>query len=370
MKIRTKRFALQALLEKAAGVVPTKESVPILKNFLVEASSAPRLSVAATDLELCVVASTVMVQVDEPGRALFPAQRILSVLREAGDDDLVLSVADQKAMLQVGKTVWNLSLQDDSEYPELPDSQNAQMFEVNKAGFLNALKSVRYAAATEVSRLNLMVIDIREGKVRASDGVRFQQIELPEFPLSIMIPIAAIDDLVKALQVNNSATIEIGETESHLIFRIGGDNFVARKLNVDYPDMEESLLKPALMNDQKLHVDKNAFIQAVKQVRITADPDTYAVSLHLVPASPTAGARLIVSSKDKYDSRAETELDVSWQGPERTVVVNHAHLMQMLSMATANSCTFYLGPDKKRPTPILLKDLDSGMTGILSQTRP
>jgi hypothetical protein len=45
--------------------------------------------------------------------------------------------------------------------------------------------------------------------------------------------------------------------------------------------------------------------------------------------------------------------------------------MQMLSMANAKSCSFYLGPDiKTRLSPILLKDLDSGMLGVLSQTRP
>lgn len=372
MIIVTKRFALQALLEKAAGIVPTKESVPILKNFLVEATTEPgKLSVAATDLELSMVASTLMVQVEEEGRALLPANRMLQILREASDDDLSLVVADHKALLEVGKTSWNLSIQDDAEYPELPDLEESTYETVSLPEFLNGLKSVRYAAATEVARLNLMIVDIRDGKMRASDGVRFQQIDLPKFPLNISIPIAAVGDLVKALQVSSAATLDIGENENYLIFRIGGDSFIAQKLNVEYPDMESQVLKPALANDQKLHVDRNQLIQAIKQVRITADPDTSAIRLILLPASEKSGAKMLVHSKDKYNSQTTTELDVSFTGPERSVTVNHDHLMQMLSMTNVKSCTFYLGQDlKSRLSPILLRDLDSGMLGVLSQTRP
>lgn len=370
LAFRTKKFALQALLDKAAGVVPSKDAVPVLKNFHVE-TSENKLRVAATDLELSVIASTAMVTVERPGRALLPAQRLTHIVREAEDGELHLDVNDRIGIVQVGRTKWTLTLQDEAEYPELPDIALTEMVVVDRSKFLASLRSVRYAASSDTVRPNLMIVDVRKGQMRASDGTRFQQSTIgAEFPLDIQIPIAAADDLVKSLQSTDAPTIAVGEDDNHLIFKIGGDHFIARKLTVEFPDMEEQLLKPVLANDQELHVSKGELIQAIKQVRITADPETSAVTLSLKAASSDGSAKMVVASRDKYDSMAETELDVSWSGVARTVVFNHQHLLAMLAMTSAKSCQFFLGPDtKKKPSPILLRDVEGGTMGVLSQTR-
>lgn len=370
LAFHTKKFALQALLDKAAGVVPSKDSVPVLKNFHVEAGDG-KLRVAATDLELAVIASTAMVTVDRPGRALLPAMRLSQIVREAEDGDLHLDVNDRVGVVQVGRTKWTLTLQDEAEYPELPDTALADMVTVDRSKFLNALRAVRLAAGTDTVRPTLMIVDVRKGSMRASDGVRFQQatIGVP-FPLDIQIPTAAASDLVKALQSTDASYISVGEDEGHLLFGIGGDHFISRKLTVEFPNMEEQLLKPTLANNQELHVSKDELVQAIKQVRITADPETSAIVFFLKPAGPDGSAKMVVSAKDKYDSSAETVLDVAWTGPERTVALNHRHLLEMLAMTNTKSCAFYLGPDKKKTrTPILLKDPEGGTLGVLSQTR-
>lgn len=369
LAFRTKKFAVQALLDKAAGVVPSKDSVPVLKNFHVEAADG-KLRIAATDLELSVIASTAMVTVDRPGRALLPAGRLIQIVREAEDGELHLDVSDRVGVVQVGRTKWTLTLQDEAEYPELPDIGSTEMQLVDREKFLNALKSVRYAASSDTVRANLMIVDVRKGQMRASDGTRFQQASIGDFPMDVQIPIAATDDLVKSLQSTDTPTIALGEDENHLIFRIGGDHFIARKLTVEFPDMEEQLLKPVLSNDQELQVSRNELIQAIKQVRITADQETSAVTLSLKASEADGSAKMVVASRDKYDSQAETELDVSWSGADRTVALNHQHLLAMLAMTRAKSCSFFLGPDKKKkPSPILLRDVEAGTLGVLSQTR-
>lgn len=364
LQLQTKKFALQHLLDKAASVVPSKDILPVLKNFLVEAKSG-LVRVTATDLELSVIATSEMVTVTQAGSAVFPAKRLMEIVREAEDGDLIITVKDGEAKVEVGRTHWSLKLMDGSDYPELPEVDEIKFHSIDRAKFLGWIRAVRYAAATETVRPSLMVIDISNGQMRASDGVRFQQVSVgKEIPIDISIPINAVDDLVKILSTTEAPKIDLGEDEDSLFFRVGGDIFIAQKLNAVFPDVDAQLLKPSLLNDQVLNVDRADLIKAIKRVRITADPETNAVILSL-----TKG-KMLVKSKDKYGSTCDEELDVKWDGKNRDVAFNHSHLIQMLNMSDQASCEFRLGEDtKQRPSPLLLRDDSAGQVGVLNQLR-
>jgi DNA polymerase-3 subunit beta len=363
LKLKTKKFALQSLLDKAASVVPTKDLLPVLKNFLIVAEPG-HVRVIATDLELSVIATSEMVTVQEAGTAVFPAKRLLDIVKEAEDGDLEISVEKGEALIEVGKTHWKLKLMDGSDYPELPDASEVEWYEVDRAKLIGAIRSVRYAAATETVRPSLMMIDVEDGNMRASDGVRFQQVPVGDKTPDMQIPINAVDDLLKTLNTTEAQKIAIGEDEDCLIFKIGGDVFIAQKLNAKFPDVNEMLLKPALANDKELNVDRQDLVSAIKRVRITADPETSGIVLELKPDA------MIVRSKDKYGSTCEEEITAKWSDGERNIAFNHQHLLDMLTMADVKSCQFFLGQDTKtRPSPLLLKDESSGMVGVLNQVR-
>jgi DNA polymerase-3 subunit beta len=363
LKIRTKRFVFQALFEKASSVVPSKDIMPVLKNFQVEAL-AGRLRVVATDLELSVVTTTEMVQTERTGVAVFPAKKILEIIREAEDEDMVIDVQDGVASITVGPSSWTLRLQNGDDYPPLPEISEIQLHEVDRVKFLGAVNSVRLAAAADTTRPSLMMINVQDGKMTACDGTRIQQALLPGFPLAIQIPIGAVEDLVKLLRTTDLAEVGIGESDYHLVFRIGTDVFIANKLMAQFPDVEVMLLQPALRNSERLLVDRGDLATAVKRVKITADPETSAIVLRLDTNS------LTVESKDKFGNAAVERLDASWARSSRLVVVNHKFLTDMLSMYDGKSCLFKLGEDtRSRKSPVMLVDEETGVTGIIQQMR-
>src|SRR5688500_14328538 len=145
MMFRGKKFTLQYLLEKAGMVIPTKDTMPVLKNFLIEAQD-DKLNVLATDMDLYVVRMTAMEHIVETGRAVFPAHKLLSIVKEAADGELVVRVVDSEASLHVGRANWNLKLVDGSTYPDLPSIEAVPKSQVNRVKFLKGLKSVRHAA--------------------------------------------------------------------------------------------------------------------------------------------------------------------------------------------------------------------------------
>lgn len=367
----TKKFVLQALLEKAASVVPSKDIMPVLKNYLVEAAPG-RLRVVATDLELSVLAQTQLVEVTEPGSAIFPAKKLLDILRAAEDGQAQVTLRGNLAHLEIGPTTWDLRLADGTDYPEMPDLGAVTLAELDRGRFLAALSAVRYAAATDTVRPSLMMINIgKDGKATACDGVRFQQAtiagwpaELAGAPFDVQIPIGAVEDLVKLLRTTDLPTVGIGRSDHHLVFRLGEDYFVATKLLATFPNVEELLLRPALANKDVLTCDRGELLDAVRRVRINADPETSALVLDVGFASIT------VRTRDKFGNTASERIHAGWTKPARQLVVNHRYLTDMLAMSGAKTATFKLGEDgKSRKSYVMLADPDSGGVGLVNQMR-
>lgn len=366
LEFQTKKFNLEALILKAVNAIPSRDLMPVLKNFLIVVVDG-KLKVSATDVELSVVATSGAVSASVEGRAVFPAKKLQEIVRSApeGEINICVEVKDNKASakIETERTTWNIRLMPDEDYPDLPNADEYDFSDVSKTKFIAAIKQVRQAVTSDTMRGHLRMIDISDGRMRASDGVRFQQVTL-DFPQDVQIPINAVDDLMKVLALSEADEFGISENEDSLLFKIGKDLFVAQKMNHEFPNVDETLLKPALENDFSLHVDRRDLINAIKRVRITADEETSAVLLHIDTDSIT------VTSKDKNGSTSSETVDATWEQNPRTVAFNHKHLLDMLNMAEVSSCEFRLGKEiKNRPGPLLLTDDASGMVGVLLQMR-
>jgi DNA polymerase-3 subunit beta len=361
VKFEIKKFVLQALLEKAITVVPTRDVMPVLKcfQFVVDPQ---RLRVIASDCELSLIASTPMVAVSYPGTAVFPAKKLLEIVKSAQDGDVSISVKGTSAHVVIGRASWTLQLQGGYDYPAMPAISEAEFTAVDKATFQNAISAVRYAASRDPSRANLNIIDIRDGKLTACDGSRIQQIQISDFPISLIIPIAAVDDLLRLLKISDLETIHVGQSEDQLIFRFGSDVFIVSKFRAAFPDMEAQMLRPALENRHQLHADRSELLSAIKRVRINADIESSAIALHIEATQVT------VSAKDKYGNTASESLSAAWTGPARTVVVNHRFLTDMINTYGDATCGFRLGEDSRtRRSPLLLRHSTTGSTGLVQQ---
>ncbi len=364
-----KRLILAALVGKAISVVPAGDVTPVLKHFLVQVAPG-RLQLAATDLELSVLASTPAVTADVTQTLVLPARKLLAILKEAPDGDITVSVAGEFATVRAGTASWSLKLDDGSSYPPLPDPAQVEMHPVNREAFLGALKTVRHAVGRDSSRPALMQVDISAGEsvrgngamVTACDSVRFARVTLNGFPLSMAIPSGALDSLVKTLEGSELDEVHAGETGRHLVFRIGSTVFLASRMLAAFPDVEKLLLRPALENRLLLTADKAELGSAIRRVRINADPETSAIGLQLSQGTLTAIAR------DKYGNRAQESIAAGWDGPDRLVVVNHQFLSDMIAAHPSGSCRFWLGPEAgKKRSVLLLRDDETGTTGIIYQ---
>lgn len=355
-----KKFVLQALLEKAITVVPTRDVMPVLKCFQFVVDT--RLRVIASDTIMSLVASTPMVVVRQPGTAVFPAKKLLDIVKTAEDADVAITVTGTAASITIGRASWTLKLQGGDDYPVMPTIDEAAFTAVNTTTFKDAITHVRYAASRDPNRANLNIISITDGKLTACDGSRFQQTTITDFPANLILPISAVDDLLRLLKITDIETIQVGQSNNHLIFRFGSDIFIVNKFRAQFPDMEAQMLRPALENKHELNVERNELVDAIKRVRINADPESSAITLRLTCNEIT------VSAQDKFDNTATQTIDGYWNGTERSIVVNHRYLLDLIRTHGDITCIFKLGDDTKtRRSPLLLTDKETGGTGVVQQ---
>jgi DNA polymerase-3 subunit beta len=356
-----KKFVLQALLEKAITVVPTRDVMPVLKCFQFQIDPQ-RLRIVASDMEMTLIATTALISVTRPGTAVFPARKLLDIVKSADDADVHIRITGTTARIVIGAASWVLQLQGGYDYPPMPAIGDAAFHRVDKKTFIEAITAVRYAASRDPSRTSLNIIDIRDGKLTACDGTRIQQIRINGLPLEMRLPINAVDDLLRLLKITDVDTIDIGQSDTKLIFKLGSDVFIVSKLRANFPDMEATMLRPAMENKHSIIIGRDDLINAIKRIRITADDGSSAITL-------TIGAdTLTIAARDKTGNEATEPVIISYIGPSFTLCLNHKYLADMISAYPGPQLEFRLGTDTKtRRAPILLRDQDTGFYAVIQQ---
>ncbi len=363
IKFTIKHFLLRAMCERAATVVPSGDAMPVLRCLKFHVHRNPdRLRIVGSDVRRTYIAATADLDVDWEGVAVFEARRLLEILKQASAEDVQIQVIGTRAEITIGTSSWTMMLMGSEDYPDLPAIGDAQFARVGREELTDVLKTVRYAASRDPHRPGLNLIDVRDGKFTTFDTVRFQQARIDEFPLSMQIPIGVADDLLKLIKNTELDFIQVGQSDIHLLFQIGNDQFITSKLYAAWPDVEGVILRPALENRYQLGVDRATLRAAIRRVRINADEESNAIALHVDINGLTVAAR------DRFGNTAGDTMPCGWKGPARTLVVNHRYLWDMIEHWEEPICAFYLGDDSKtRRAPLMLRDITTGRTAVVQQ---
>ncbi len=369
------RSVLRNLMTRALAVIPARDAMPVLKHARLHAT-ADRLSVTSTDTELTLISTTGQVAVKQPGTAVLPVRKVADILRSAGPQDVHLVVDSTGAHIGVGFTTWTLRIPSGADFPpDPPVAGDAMRTTIDADRFTDALAAVRYAAGTDAGRPALAAIDIRAGTVTACDGTRFAQAALPGFPLSITLPVAAVDRINRLVTWHSE--IEVADLDRHISVRVDtehdSDLFVVTKLAYPYPDLSATLLRPALTNRHQVVIDARELNRALGRVKHTADRDTFGVALLLSP-----NGTCTVACKDPHGNTSIDVARAQWTQPARVLTVHLQHLQDLVDTVLeldhcVSDMSLWLGEDTRtRRSPLLMREetsdgSGSGVVGVIQQ---
>src|SRR5438477_11999588 len=119
MKVLCHREGLLAACQLASAAVTTRDVKPVLRNLKAIADNG-RCTLIATDLELGIRLDVQGLTIQEPGDAIMPAGRLISILREARDSELSIEADPSSCMVRGSSLEFELLSEDASQFPDVP----------------------------------------------------------------------------------------------------------------------------------------------------------------------------------------------------------------------------------------------------------
>src|ERR1700757_2679121 len=122
MEISVSRQELLRELSATQGVVERKTTIPILSNFLLEASGeSERLTITATDLDQSIRTSCAA-KVKKPGSCTIPARKLYDYIKLLPDGDISIKLQDNHwVQIRSGRSNTKMVGMARANFPQVPE---------------------------------------------------------------------------------------------------------------------------------------------------------------------------------------------------------------------------------------------------------
>jgi DNA polymerase III subunit beta len=338
MKFTITREKLQEGLLAVGPSIPTKTTLPVLSNILLEVRK-DGLHLSGTDLDIAV-STTVAADVDEEGSITLPAKKLTEIARELPSSPVrVTSAGEQRAQVECGKSKFRLLGLPRDEFPSFPQVKFDAPWRIVAKDLHKLIGHVAFAASTEESRpiLNGVLWDLRKDRMRmvATNGHRLAKMEVPlageagTSQAELIVPPRALDQIRRLF--GPDAVVEIGRSENHLGFRSEGTQVYTRLIEGPYPNYEQVIPRE---NDKFATVDKVAMASALRRMSIVASDQTHRIRLSF------GGGTLKFSVQTPDLGEAQDEMAVTYEGDALEIGFNAAYLLEVLKYMPTDEVRF------------------------------
>ncbi len=320
----------EQLLEGVTAVnaaVPSKTTLPVLANILLEATR-DGLRLSGTDLDIAV-GTTVAASVDQEGAITLPARKLHELVRELPSAGIrITTQGEQRVMIECGRSRFKLLGLPREEFPAFPAVSFDHASKTTAGDLQKLVSHVAFAASTEESRpiLNGVLWQLTTERMRmvATNGHRLAKMEVPlegttMEPVELIVPPKALDQLRKLFSAEDE--IEIARSENHLAFRSATTVVYTRLIEGPYPNYEQVIPRE---NDKVATAEKSSLIAAIRRMSIVASDQTHRIRLGFSDGS----CRLSVTTPDLGE--AQEEITVSYEGEAIDIGFNANYLLEVL----------------------------------------
>jgi len=327
MRFAISREKLQEGLTAVAASVPTKTTLPVLANILVETTDKG-IRLSGTDLDIAV-STEILADVEAPGAITIPAKKLSEIARELPPAIVkIATVGEQRITLDCGRSHFKILGLPKDEFPTFPIVQFQNSWRVRSGDLQKLILHTSFAVSTEESRpiLNGVLWELKAESMRmvATNGHRLAKMEIPIKSIGtpatdLIIPPKALEQIRRLFPADEE--LEIARGENHLGFRSPFTAVYTRLIEGPYPPYDLVIPKD---NDRVAVADKIALISALKRMSVIASDQTHRIRL-----SFNSGLlRFSVQTPDLGD--ATDELAIRYTGDQLDIGFNASYLLEIL----------------------------------------
>ncbi|WP_373603830.1 DNA polymerase III subunit beta [Aggregatibacter sp. HMT-949] len=329
MQFSISRENLLKPLQQVCGVLTSRPNIPVLNNVLLHIEDN-RLTITGTDLEVELSSCTQLSSATANGSFTIPAKKFLDICRTLSDEfEITVSFEEDRAIVQSGRSKFNLTTLPAEEYPNLTDWQSEVDFELPQSTLRRLIEATQFSMANQDARyfLNGMKFETEGNLLRtvATDGHRLAvctiALEQELQNHAVILPRKGVLELNRLLETSDEpARLQIGT--NNLRIHLNHIVFTSKLIDGRFPDYRRVLPRNATkIVEGSWEALKQAFVRA----SILSNERVRSVRLNL-----TENQLKITASNPEHEV-AEEIVDVAYVGEELEVGFNVTYILDVLN---------------------------------------
>ncbi|MFH1686251.1 MAG: DNA polymerase III subunit beta [bacterium] len=284
MKFTLPKSRLTQYLQHVMQVVPTKSTLPILTNVLIEALEN-KIKISATDLDVSIT-TTLDSQVIKKGSASIPARILFDIIKEVPEADISFEATGSRLEIKIPNGTYKIATVSADDFPKLPAVNTKKEIRIPAKDLIKMIRKTSFACSDDETRpaLNGVLWQTKGERMQmvATDGHRLAKMSLENTKLQglsedVIIPPKVLNMIPKLL-ADPAAEIGVIFGENNLVFNLGDIILTSRLIEGPYPNFEQVIPKG---NDKKMSVSRDELSGAVRRVSILSNALTHQVKFSL-----------------------------------------------------------------------------------------
>lgn len=357
MKIVVDSELLVEALEDASKAIASKNIMPILDCFLIEADSEG-LKVTGTDtrttIQSYVFSKDVQVEID--GRIALPKLALEMMKKLRGD--VSIETKGTTVIIRSRKKEIDMGVFDPEEFPRVPDIDNSEMFETTGKEIKRLFKKTTYAADPTGKNVAILAgahVYINEGVIgiEATDRHRLAKTEQNTDVGNLggaVIEAKALGELQKIILDKDN--LEFGFSKSstgdvvHVFARTDRFTFYSRVLEGSFPDVSRMSIVPDGVTE--ITVEKDELMSCLDLIYTLAKEDKH----NKIILSITKDEVSIRGQGKETGKANESIVPLSFKGEDFAVALNSKYFMEAIKALDGDKVTLVFS-GKVKPIYIL-----------------
>lgn len=329
MKFSLPKSRLSHYLQAVLTVVPSKSTLPILSNILLECLDK-KLKISATDLDITITA-TFDAEISKKGSIVIPGRMLFDIIKELPETDITFEGTTNRVEIKVPNGSYKIGGISPDEFPELPTPNLKKQVTIETELFSKMIKRTTFACSNDETRpaLNGVLWQTKGEKMTmvATDGHRLSRVVTENKKLKglnddVIIPPKVLDLIPKFIK-DDITEIGIIFEENRIIFNMSDIVITSRLIEGPYPNYEAVIPTQA---DKKMIIPREELFSSVRRVSILSNSLTHQVRFAL------KNNKLVLSSTNSdVGGEAKETLPCEYKGESIEIGYNAGYINDILN---------------------------------------
>ena len=341
MKFRVSSLKLLKNLQALSGVIGSKNTLPILDDFLFQLSEK-ELKITTSDLDVTMTVSMVPDMVEGTGEVTIPARLLLEIMKNFPDVPITVSIDNNSLAVELiaGDGRYKLAGHKSDEFPQLPVMNDTAVWEIPADVLAKGFEKTVFATGTDEIRpiMSGVLMEMTDSFLTfvATDAhklVRYRRMDVKSDNVaSFIMPKKPINQLKNILGTlaDEAVRVEFNKTNASFVF--GDYVLICRLIEGRYPNYDAVIPK---QNPNQLTIDRQTFLSAIRRVAVFSSKATHQVRFRI------AGQELTLTAEDiDFYNEAKERLTCSYEGDDMEIGFNSRFLQEMLSNFDSETVKF------------------------------